>query len=350
MTVLGEVLITARRARGLTQQQLADKAGVTQATLSRWENSDRTPSDEHVASVATALGVTPRLLAHASRVRGATAINAHMRRQRTAPVGVWQRLEAELNMYRLHVGQLMEEVTLRAEQRIPRFDIVEHTPAEAARLVRTQWRMPLGPVRSLTSWLEAAGCLVIARDFGTHRVDGLSQWAGPHPVMLVNLSSPVDRVRWTMAHELGHLVLHESDASVSMEQEADAFAAEFLMPADVIKPQLRQIDLGKLQDLKRLWAVSMAALIERAYGLGLLTPTQRTRFYKQRSARGWIAKEPVSDELAPEVPQLLSQITQALSARGLGAAEIAEVAGFSDPALNNLFAVAQTERRGLHVV
>lgn len=350
MSVLGEVMITARKARGLTQQQLAEKSGVTQATLSRWENSDRTPSEEHTASVARALGVTPALLSHASRVRGATAINAHMRRQRTAPVGVWQRLEAQLNMYRLHVGQLMEEVTVRAEQRVPRFDVVEHTPADAARLVRTQWRMPLTPVRSLTTWLEAAGCLVIAKDFGTHRVDGLSQWAGPQPLILTNSTSPVDRVRWTMAHELGHLVLHETDASAGMEAEADAFAAELLMPADLIRPQLRNLDLGKLQDLKRYWGVSMAALIERGHGLGVVTPTQRTRFYKQRSARGWIAKEPVSDELAPEVPRLLLHITAALTERGLNAEDVAAVAGFANPRDNDLFLMPATRRRGLHAV
>lgn len=345
MTVLGEVLITARRARGLTQQQLADLAGVSQGALSRWETSDRTPNEEYVAQVAAALGVTPRLLEHASRIRGATAVDAHMRRQRTAKAGVWQALEARLNMYRIHAGQLLDEVSIRAQQQVPRFDVLENTPEEAARLVRTQWHLPIGPVRSLVSWLEAAGCLVIVEDFSTPRVDGLSQWTGPQPVMLINARSPVDRARWTMAHELGHLVLHEGDASPSMELEADQFAAEFLMPAEVIKPQLRRLDLGKLHDLKRQWAVPMAALVERAHTLQVMTAADRTRFYKARSAKGWITREPVSDELPREEPHLARAIAETLLERGLSASDIAELAGFSSADENTLFPTGQRSLR-----
>lgn len=353
MTVLGEVLITARRARGLTQEQLADATGVSQAALSRWETSDRTPSHDSVELVAAALGVTPRLLEHASRIRGATAVDAHMRRQRTARVGVWQQLEARLNMYRLHCAQLLEEVTVAASSHVPRLDPLESTPAEAARLLRMQWRLPIGPVRNLVGWLEAAGCLVVSEDFGTPRVEGLSQWTGPHPVMLINSARPIDRLRWTMAHELGHLVLHESDASPAMEEEADAFAAEFLMPSDVIKPQLRRVtpkNVGLLADLKRQWGVSMAALIERSWSLGLITPQDRTRFYKARSARGWITREPVSDELPPETPQLTSQITLTLLRRGLTDADIATAAGFASESDNSLFRTSSGVGGGLRLI
>lgn len=344
MTVLGEVLITARRAQGFTQEQLAVATGVSQAALSRWETSDRTPSPDSVERVAAALGVTPRLLEHASRIRGATAVDAHMRRQRTARAGVWQRLEARLNMYRLHAAQLLEEVTVSATLQLPRLDPLGSTPEEAARLLRMQWRLPIGPVRNLVGWVEAAGCLVVSEDFGTPRVDGLSQWAGPHPVMLINMARPVDRLRWTIAHELGHLVLHEGDASPAMEEEADGFAAEFLMPADVIKPQLRRLDpknVGLLADLKRQWGVSMAALVERSWSLGLLNPQDRTRFYKARSARGWITREPISDELPAESPQLTAQIALSLLRRGLSDEEIAQAAGFASASDNNLFRVPE---------
>lgn len=337
MSVLGEVLVTARRARGLTQQELADLTGVSQAALSRWENQDRVPGEEHVAAVARALGVTRNLLEHASRIAGATAVDAHMRRQKTAKAGVWQRLEAQLNMYRIHANQLLDDVAIKAERQVPRFDAISHSPADAARLVRMQWRMPIGPVRGLVGWLEAAGCLVVAEDFGTPRVDGLSQWAGAHPVLLVNAAAPVDRIRWTLAHELGHLVLHEQDASVSMEDEAEAFAAEFLMPAEVIKPQLRRLELGRLHDLKRQWMVPMAAIIERASRMGLLTETERTRFYKARSAKGWLTREPVSDELPPETPRLPRAIADTLLGRGLSEQDIADAAGFASPEHNTLF-------------
>ncbi|MGH3763554.1 MAG: ImmA/IrrE family metallo-endopeptidase [Pseudonocardiaceae bacterium] len=63
--------------------------------------------------------------------------------------------------------------------------------------------MPIGSVSHLIRWLEAAGCLVIEEDFGTTRVDGLSQWIGDHPVILINSGLLADRKRLTLAHELG---------------------------------------------------------------------------------------------------------------------------------------------------
>jgi hypothetical protein len=186
-------------------------------------------------------------------MQGALAIDSHMRRQKTTKDTLWRRLEARLNMYRLHASLLFEEVSLRATNIIPTFDPEETQPAAAALIARAQWKMPIGPVLHLIRWLEAAGCIIIEEDFGTTRVDGLSQWIGDHPVILINSGLVTDRKRLTLARELGHLCLHSSIATADMEEEANAFAAEFLMPEHVIRPELRNLSLGKLIDLKREW-------------------------------------------------------------------------------------------------
>jgi Zn-dependent peptidase ImmA (M78 family) len=345
MNNLGEVLETARRACGYTQEELAAKAGVTQAALSRYETGRRDPEPEVLARLAQALGVTETFLARAGRIHGGMAVDAHMRRRQTARPTIWRQLEARLNMYRMHASLLFEEVSLRAEQRIPTIDPLEMSPVDAARLVRMQWRMPIGPVRSLSAWLEAAGCLVIEEDFGTTRVDGLSQWIDDHPIMLINSRAPTDRKRLTMAHELGHLCLHSLEVSDDVEGEANEFAAEFLMPMEVIRPQLRNIKLGRLPDLKREWATSMQALVERAYQMGLMTRDARTNMYKAFSAQGWRTTEPLSDELPPERPALAASIGAALSQRGLAAKDVAYLAGFADAEHNQLFPATQPRLR-----
>jgi Zn-dependent peptidase ImmA (M78 family) len=186
--------------------------------------------------------------------------------------------------------------------------------------------------------------LVIDEDFGTPRIDGLSQWVEDHPLMFLNTEVPTDRKRLTMAHELGHLCLHTLDIGDDVEGEANAFAAEFLMPADVIRPQLRNLNLGRLIDLKRVWGVSIQALIERASQLGMMPTKRRTALYKQLSARGWIRQEPASEELAPETPRLAGEIGEALLSRGLGQTDIAQLAGFSAATESNPFA-PPAERR-----
>jgi Zn-dependent peptidase ImmA (M78 family)/DNA-binding XRE family transcriptional regulator len=347
MSGLGEALITARKARGLTQEQLATAAGVTQAALSRYENDQREPDTDVLSALAKALGVTARFLEGAGRLQGAMAIDAHMRRHATAKPTVWRQLEAKLNMYRMHAQHLFEEVSLLADQRVPTFDPIDADPVAAARLVRMQWRMPIGPVRQLMQWIEAAGCLIIEEDFGTSRVDGLSQWIGDHPVVLINLRSPTDRKRLTTAHELGHLVLHATYVSPDLEQEANRFAGEFLMPAEVIRPQLRNPTLGRLLDLKREWGVSVQALIERAKELSLISPAQRVNLYKALSARGWRTREPVSEELPSEHARLSRSIGDALTAKGLTNEQLAVKAGF---AANNYDHPFQPTRRPLRAV
>jgi Zn-dependent peptidase ImmA (M78 family)/transcriptional regulator with XRE-family HTH domain len=347
MSNLGSVLETARRARGLTQAQLAEAVGTTQPSIQRYENNLREPDDETLAGLATALGVTPSFLAHSSRPEGAMAVTAHMRRRSTAPATIWRRLEAQLNVTRWHVAKLYESVSMRATLSVPRFDPDQYSPEECAMFVRTQWRMPLGPVRGLTSWLESSGILVIESDFGTSRVDGLSQWAEDHPVIVVNMNAPTDRKRLTLAHELGHIVMHADFAGEEIEDQANRFAAEFLMPADVIRTEFRNLTTGKLIDLKRAWGVSMAALIERAHHLGIITKQQRTSFYTMMSKRGWRTNEPASDELTSEVPQLTYMIGTQMFEAGLNRRDVASILGFAEPQDNYIIPTSERSLRAV---
>lgn len=337
MSTFGEVLETARRAKGWTQARLASEIGTTQVAVSRYENDLRDPTPEVFARLADALGVTPEFFDRAKKIEGAMAIDAHMRRRATAQPSIWRQLEARLNMHRVHTLKLSTEVSVSATKAMPTFDPVFDDAESAARLLRAQWRLPAGPVKRLYPWLEAAGCLIIEEHFPSPRVDGMSQWIDDYPVMLINSTAPTDRKRLTASHELGHLVLHRDEISDDIEGDANRFAAELLMPADVIRPLLRNLTIGRLHDLKRDWGVSMQALIERAYSLDLLTAAARTRLYKTFSARGWRTKEPVSDELAPETPTLIARIGDGLRQIGLDDNEIARLAGYSNADHADLF-------------
>ncbi|MBM7367457.1 Zn-dependent peptidase ImmA (M78 family) [Gordonia hydrophobica] len=303
-------------------------------TISRYEHGLREPDDAALRSLAAAFKVSKEFLEHGQRRKAALAVDVHMRRRATAKAGVWRQYEARLNEYRLHASRLFEEVSLQAEQIVPHFD--GEDPEAAARMVRMQWRLPVGPVRSLVAWLEAAGCLVITEDFGTSRLDGLSQWIDDHPVMLINSAMPTDRQRWTLAHELGHLVLHNEYVDGDVEADADAFAAAFLMPTEMIRTSLTKPTLGRLIDLKQEWGVSIAALIQRARSLGTITDAERTRLFKMLSAKGYRIDEPGSDRIPPEVPRLREHLRLALESRGHGDKDIAAIVGYASARDNTL--------------
>lgn len=343
----GETLTAARRARAFTQKQLSERSGITQAALSRYENDLRQPDTQTVTALAEAVGVTGWLLKDAGRVQNILGGNTHMRRRATASASIWRRLEAKCNLYRLHTRRVFEEISLNTELTFPQFDPFETTPTAAARMLRMQWRMPSGPVRNLMGWMEASGCVIFGESFGTPRLDALSQWADDHPVLMANTDSPTDRLRFFLAHELGHLCLHNIDLTDDIEGDANDFAAEFLMPANIIVSELHNLSLGKLHDLKRKWHTPMGSLIERAADLGRLSPTEHSKLTRRFRSLGWHKREPISGELPPENPELVAKIGRTLTARGLTNPEIAEIVGLANDAPHNPFIVSKPHLRAV---
>ena len=332
----------------MTQEELAARLGITQAALSRYENDLREPDDVAVAKISEALDVSPEFLTHEFRLTGAIAADAHMRRQKTTKVSDWKAAEAKLNLYRMRSAFLLRRVPINPTNHIPTFDPDDMTPADAAKMVRAQWRMPIGPVRNLTRWIESAGVIVIEEHLGTKRIDGLSQWASDYPVLLLNADLTNDRKRWTLAHELGHLVLHSNYVDPDVEAQADTFAAEFLMPRHVIEPDLRDLTPARLIALKKMWGVSMAALFEHAYRLGKATSTDRQRFYRNMNARGWRRNEPAADAIADETPELARTIGQTLlNTAGLSRDEVARLTGRREAAGEVIFLPPEARLRAL---
>lgn len=331
MSSFGDVILTARRAKGLTHAELIDDLGVTQAALSRYENNLREPDEAMLEKLSKALDVSIGFLTHPFRLQGAIAADAHMRRQKSTKVSDWKIAEARLNLLRMRSAYLFERVPMQTDSYVPTFDPGETSPADAARLTRAQWRLPVGPVRNLTRWLESAGILVVEERLGTRRIDGLSQWAGTFPVIMVNADLPTDRKRLTLAHELGHLVLHATYTDLEPEAQANTFAAELLMPEHVIRPTLCSLTLGRLLDLKLEWGTSMQAILEHAYRLGRVTVDERQRLDKAMNARGWKTTEPGSDRLPSETPELIHLAGDRLRTAGLSDDEIAQLTGARTP-------------------
>ena len=91
----------------------------------------------------------------------------------------------------------------------------------------------------------------------------------------------------------------------TIEAQANAFAGEFLLPADSFANDLGVISLDALKGLKRRWRVSIGVMLYRLSELDWLNAEQSTRFWKNYSRRGWRTGEPLDDEIEPELPRLL---------------------------------------------
>jgi Zn-dependent peptidase ImmA (M78 family) len=201
----------------------------------------------------------------------------------------------------------MMSVELRPPFDVPAWDLDEiGSPSQVAQELRRYWRVPSGPVANVTQTLEDAGVVIVELDLPP-KVDAISVWGpGEPPVILLNGSIPVDRKRQTLMHETGHLVMHLRDVTADPEGEADTFAREFLMPESEIRPELRELALPSLADIKRRWKVAMRNVIYHARALGEISP-DRARFLFMRLNQAYGAKvEPI--EIPPEPATLLHEL------------------------------------------
>ena len=195
-----------------------------------------------------------------------------------------------------------------------------------AERVREAWGLGLGPISDMGALLERHGVLPIEVEGHSARLDAFSVWAARRPVVFLSTEKgSASRRRFDAAHELGHLLMHVdvSPGDPELERQADAFASAFLLPRATFGAECpRRLSWPHLRDLKRRWKVSLAAMVRRAYDLGVFSEATYRRGYMQLNKRGWREDEP--EEPIMERPRMLQEVVELLERSGYARAQIAE--------------------------
>jgi Zn-dependent peptidase ImmA (M78 family) len=333
-----EMLFLARESRGYTLERLGNAVGVSAGLLSKVERELSQPKEELIEAIASELGYPARLFYRPEHVRGTDSPCFHHRKRKSTPAKLLNRIEAQMFLAQLQVKRMLDDLDIEAALSIPLLDPDEEgSPEDVARAVRRYWRLPRGPIANMIQTLEATGSVVVLRDFGTNKLDGMSSWArGCPPLFYINSRIPTDRMRWTLAHELGHLVMHSRITSGNQEDEANRFGMEFLAPADELKNDLRNLTLVRLGALKSYWGVSMIALIRAAGVLGAVPANRQRSLYVQLSRNGWRTDEP--NTLPPEAPALLAEAMKVhTTQRGYSDDELASIADLEPEEFRDLY-------------
>jgi Zn-dependent peptidase ImmA (M78 family) len=304
-----DILKLLRKSRNLSQNEICSHLELSQGNYSKIEQGLMEPSESFVQQTASFFGVDNSFFYQNEDYY--SPVNPYHRSRSTLQIGDRDRVEAIANIYRIHLKKLLEAVEI-----IYNFVPVSNSfpPEETARLTRRNLHLPNGPISNLTKLLEDNGILVITYDFKTEALDGFTIHGAKDilPVIYFNSVFPGERIRLTLAHELGHLIMHHHiQESRDIEKEAFAFAAEFLMPANDIMQDLRYINTIKLNiemllRLKRKWKVSMNALLKRAEDLNVLTKNQTKYLWMQMAKSGFRTKEPYPMHI--EEPSLLREL------------------------------------------
>lgn len=342
----GRRLTLARWVAELSKKELAERAGVSPASITQYEAGKTVPSPATEARLALACGVSARYLrGSATRRRPDFSSRSFFRSLRSTS----QRERDRADALAEHVADLVE--TLDRHVHLPDVDMPTLTPESGTRAeieeiaaeVRRRWAVPDGPIANMVRLLEAHGIVVARLMSNGRRLDAFSRWFGDRPVIVLWADkSDKARSRFDAAHELGHLVMH-TDAeplSVDQERQANMFASAFHMPpgdvsCDVIRNAPTLGDWPEVLRRRAHWGISAKALLYRSRELGAL-PENAFRRAMQNYNRHSIRDRDGAQLGPPERPVLLSR---AAEAAGLDPQELAAEAALAVPFIEEVLAV-----------
>ena len=313
LLINGELVRLARHTRGMTQKQLSSVTNIPGLKISRMEAGTVDANEDILATLAIALDYPVHFFYQKSlmKVPGADGI-FHRKRKNLPSKKLFQ-------VYALGDARRLELEKLIAwdghECTIPKYpvDMYDEDPEKIARSVRAVMQLPNGPVFNLTQAIEEAGGIVVSHDFGTRQMDGFSITTNTAPpIFHMNRALPPDRWRWTLAHELGHVVMCQDPAQSPdlIETQANLFAGELLAPGHEIMPLLGNLTLSKLAGLKLEWKISMQALVMRAAHIGTITPSQKKSLFAQIGNAGYRTREPETLDPPTEYPTTLFRLAK----------------------------------------
>jgi Zn-dependent peptidase ImmA (M78 family)/DNA-binding XRE family transcriptional regulator len=304
-----EALIIARELAGMTQTELSRASGLSQTKISRFEDGISDPDTEDATLVARFTGVPLRFLYRRDVKR--SIFNSFYRKRKSISQRAIMQFNSKVCFRQIQIDRLLSKVEMDADP-IPRFDLESYPGGieGIAAQLRQLLKIPPGPIKMLMRRLEDAGVVIVFEDLGMTKIDGVSTFTNHGtPLIVLNSQAPNSRRRFSLAHEVAHTALHKYVAPDADEQ-ADALAAEFLMPADEISPDIaaRPITLGRLADLKLKWRVSMGAILYRAKKLNIIDQRRYTYMWTQMSAAGYRIREPHEELLENEKPTLEKEL------------------------------------------
>lgn len=320
--IYGERLKTARALAHLSAKEVSERANLSASKISRIENSwTYTVSDEELNSLAFTINVAPSWFLTKPRVMD-TSESLHFRKNSKLTstdeqvISAWQKIMGEL------IEVLSEKVQF-LPLNLPRVDVRKVSPEQAAQMTRQALGLtPTMPVDHVIRSAEKLGVFVQTHGFDEQlhlkNHDASSTWCNfssgaSFPLIICRAHSSWERTRFSVAHELGHLVMHRLGGNEAKEDEANRFAGEFLIPAETLARIVEEpITLASLRPLKDEWGLSIQALIYRCFNAGLLNKIRKDSLMRQLSARkdsatgqSWRIREPGADSRKVERPMML---------------------------------------------
>lgn len=316
----GRRLTLARLYNELTKAELADRIGVSPASIGQYESGKTQPRSDTIAKLKWELKFPVAFFESGRASFSLKRTDAHFRSLTSASKKKKDKLLVKAE-FALELVNYIERHVDMPLLNLPNVVLEGETledMEQAADQARAEWGLGSGPINKFVRLLEKQGLIVLNLPHEDRKVDAFSTTIGERPLIFLNNEYAVSacRQRLNAAHEFGHILLHQDLEAGSriIERQAYRFGAAMLMPRNVIYEELpNRVHWKTFLDLKLRWKCSIKALLKRAADLETISEDQYKRGIIEYNRNQWNKGEPGDEEIgAVEQPLLMQRAIELL--------------------------------------
>lgn len=318
---IGQRLTEARESRGLRKNNLARLVGVSDPQISKYEAGLQTPSEDVLEKISSAL-VMPIEYFFYERDRSFD-LKSPIYYRSMSNTTQQQRRSAESKYLWLqdiysYLWRFIEFPCVNLPDIDPPNSVEKISPEyieEVADYTREYWNLSDAPIENITRLLENNGLVIGFYDLGADTLDGFSHRSFDRPHIIVStLKASAARIRFSLCHELGHILLHKnlrpetlrnSSEFKLIEKQAHRFAGAFIFPQTSFHQEITSINLSTFRLRKPRWKLAISAMIFRAKDLGIIDDEIERKLRRSYGAKKWSRCEPWDDEIEIDYPEML---------------------------------------------
>lgn len=321
-SLIAQKIKSGRILSGLSQQEVADKLAVSKQMISKYEKAESTPNGEMLIKLSDAFQVKLDYFFQENKIE---LKEFNFRKKSSFSLKEQLSLKEHIKVKLENYLEIEDILQIESKFQFKPIQISESQQVvQIAGELRQLWNIGKDPIHNIIQMLEDREIKVVEHQPGNLKFDGLATFINEKfPVIVINSQFSVERKRFTLLHELGHIILDFKDLdNKSVENLCNQFAGEFLFPSENVIQEFGRkrdsISVDELIEAQRKYGISIQAIIHRLASLNILSESKKTLFYKQLNAnRSFKARIDESRFESAEISNRYSQLVYRALAQSL---------------------------------
>lgn len=314
-SLLAQKIKSARILNAMPQEELGNQVGVSKQMISKYEKELAVPSSSVLIKLAKFLKVKPDYFFTPDLVR---LDKVNFRKKSSFPIKRQNALKEEIKLRLSNYIEIENILGIENTFKVSDYKNQINSIGEIEDLViklRNQWEIGLDPLHNITQLLEDNEIKVIEIEESEKKFDGLAALIdNKYALIAINKSFPLERKRFTLLHELGHLLLDLPVCDVSTEESfCNRFAGEFLFPKQSVFKEFGEkrshISSIELEEIQKKYGISISAIIYRLMDCGVISKSKQASFHikinSNNKLKEWAHKQRFQ---TPEVSNRFEQL------------------------------------------